>query len=211
MTGANSPPVGTCAIDSSLRRCNACATSSAGVSPSVAIASMSPTSRPASAIAAVTDSVVSSRPPMPVLRPMREIPIPEMSARCSGTSTTGADPRSSPPSDPRPRHGRHATRARRVSPVEATDLTQRMLPTLTPENRHFWTGGAGGKLLILRCSTCGRWVHPPAPACPDDGSELRPEAVSGAGTVFTYTVNRHPYNPAVPPPYVIAIVELPEQ
>jgi uncharacterized OB-fold protein len=95
--------------------------------------------------------------------------------------------------------------------VEATDLTQRMLPTLTPENRHFWTGGAEGKLLILRCGTCGRWVHPPAPSCPDDGSELKPEAVSGAGTVFTYTVNRHPYNPSVPPPYVIAIVELPEQ
>ena len=95
--------------------------------------------------------------------------------------------------------------------MEATDLTQRMLPTLTPENRHFWTGGAEGKLLILRCGNCGRWVHPPAPSCPDDGSELKPEAVSRAGSVFTYTVNRHPYNPAVPPPYVIAIVELPEQ
>ena len=95
--------------------------------------------------------------------------------------------------------------------MEATDLTQRMLPTLTPENRSFWTGGAEGQLLILRCGNCGRWVHPPAPACPDDGSELKPEAVSGDGTVFTYTVNRHPYNPAVPPPYVIAIVELPEQ
>ena len=95
--------------------------------------------------------------------------------------------------------------------MEATDLTQRMLPTLTPEIRSFWTGGAEGQLLILRCGNCGGWVHPPAPACPDDGSELKPEAVSGDGTVFTYTVNRHPYNPAVPPPYVIAIVELPEQ
>jgi hypothetical protein len=35
--------------------------------------------------------------------------------------------------------------------------------------------------------------------------------VSGRGTVFTYTVNYHPFNPAVPPPYVIAIVELVEQ
>ena len=33
----------------------------------------------------------------------------------------------------------------------------------------------------------------------------------GHGTVFTYTVNHHPFNPAVPPPYVIAIVELVEQ
>ena len=35
--------------------------------------------------------------------------------------------------------------------------------------------------------------------------------MSGAGTVFTFTVNGHPFNPAVPPPYVIAIVELVEQ
>jgi uncharacterized OB-fold protein len=35
--------------------------------------------------------------------------------------------------------------------------------------------------------------------------------VSGEGTVFTYTVNRHAFNPAVPPPYVIAIVELADQ
>ncbi len=35
--------------------------------------------------------------------------------------------------------------------------------------------------------------------------------VSGHGTVFTYTVNYHPYHPDVPTPYVIAIVELSEQ
>ncbi len=35
--------------------------------------------------------------------------------------------------------------------------------------------------------------------------------VSGHGTVFTYTVNYHRYNPDVPTPYVIAIVELSEQ
>jgi hypothetical protein len=35
--------------------------------------------------------------------------------------------------------------------------------------------------------------------------------VSGQGTVFTYTINHQPFNPAVPVPYVIAIVELAEQ
>jgi uncharacterized OB-fold protein len=29
--------------------------------------------------------------------------------------------------------------------------------------------------------------------------------------VFTFTVNRHPFNPAVPLPYVIALVTLEEQ
>jgi uncharacterized OB-fold protein len=35
--------------------------------------------------------------------------------------------------------------------------------------------------------------------------------VSGRGTVFTFTVNHQPFRPEVPPPYVIAIVELAEQ
>jgi uncharacterized OB-fold protein len=97
------------------------------------------------------------------------------------------------------------------SVLDAEHPTPRMLPPLTPENRHFWTGGANGQLLVLRCAACGRWVHPPVSACPDCGGELTPQATSGKGTVFTFTVNRHPYNPAVPLPYVIAIVELVEQ
>ncbi|ETZ97978.1 hypothetical protein I546_7024 [Mycobacterium kansasii 732] len=35
--------------------------------------------------------------------------------------------------------------------------------------------------------------------------------MSGRGAVFTYTVNYHPYNPDIPTPYVIALVELSEQ
>jgi uncharacterized protein len=35
--------------------------------------------------------------------------------------------------------------------------------------------------------------------------------VSGRGEVFSYTVNHHPFHPNVPPPYVIALVQLEEQ
>jgi uncharacterized protein len=87
----------------------------------------------------------------------------------------------------------------------------RMLPPLTDLNRQFWTGGARGELLIQRCQGCGTWVHPPTDRCPSCDGELRAEPVSGRGTVFTFTINRHPYNPAVPLPYVIALVELVEQ
>ena len=86
------------------------------------------------------------------------------------------------------------------------------MPTITRENRAFWTGGANGQLLIQHCDACGRWVHPPAKACPScGGGTLTPQATSGRGTVFSFTINRHPYNPAVPLPYVIAIIELAEQ
>ena len=87
----------------------------------------------------------------------------------------------------------------------------RMLPELTLENVHFWTGGRDGALLILRCGACGRWVHPPVAACHACGGELTPEPVSGMGTVFTYTVNHQAYNPTVPLPYVIGLVDLVEQ
>jgi uncharacterized OB-fold protein len=89
--------------------------------------------------------------------------------------------------------------------------TPRMLPPLDAVNRPFWTGGAKGQLLIQRCTACGRWVHPPVERCAVCSGELVPEPVSGNGTVLTFTVNLHAYNPDVPPPYVIAVVVLDEQ
>jgi uncharacterized OB-fold protein len=86
-----------------------------------------------------------------------------------------------------------------------------MLPELTEQNRAFWTGGSDGRLRVPYCEQCGRWVLPPGAACPNCESALTAREVSGEGTVFTFTVNHHPFNPAVPPPYVIAIVELAEQ
>ncbi|ULE33378.1 Zn-ribbon domain-containing OB-fold protein [Mycobacterium sp. IDR2000157661] len=93
----------------------------------------------------------------------------------------------------------------------ADDAPTRMLPPLDDINRAFWTGGSGGQLLIDRCPRCALWVSPPAADCPACDAALEAHAVSGSGTVFTYTVNHQPFNPAVPVPYVIAIVELDEQ
>lgn len=87
----------------------------------------------------------------------------------------------------------------------------RMLPALDDHNRAFWTGGADGQLNIPFCDQCGVWVTPLATECPDCDGVLEYRPVSGRGTVFTYTVNYQPFNPGVPVPYVIAIVELEEQ
>ena len=87
----------------------------------------------------------------------------------------------------------------------------RILPKFQEHNRAFWTGGADGQLLIDQCTGCALWVHPPAADCPDCGGALAARPVSGHGAVFTYTVNHQPFNPTVPIPYVIAIVELAEQ
>jgi uncharacterized OB-fold protein len=86
-----------------------------------------------------------------------------------------------------------------------------MLPRLNDLNRPFWTGGAQGQLLIQRCGSCRRWTHPPAARCSSCDGEVSYEPVSGRGTIFAFTVNHQPFHPDVPPPYVIAVVELDEQ
>lgn len=97
--------------------------------------------------------------------------------------------------------------------TELADLSgvPRSIPPLDDVNRPFWTGGRDGRLLILRCEGCGDWVHPPVAECPSCSGALRAEPVSGRATVYTYTVNRHPFNRAVPVPYAVGIVELVEQ
>ena len=92
------------------------------------------------------------------------------------------------------------------------DLPFRLLPAVGPDNAHFWQGGAEGALRFLRCQACRTYVHPPAPVCPEClGRSLEPETVSGRATVHTFTINRHPWVPGFDPPYLIGIVEIPEQ
>ena len=89
---------------------------------------------------------------------------------------------------------------------------QRVLPALDDLNREFWTGGAQHELRLRRCRSCGHWIHPPAAACPQCGSDdVGWSVASGNGVVFTYTVNHQAWTPGLPLPYVIALVELAEQ
>ena len=88
----------------------------------------------------------------------------------------------------------------------------RLLPRVTPENEHFWTGGARGELCFLRCRAYRLYIHPPAPLCPQClTKDLAVESVSGRAELVTYTVNHQPWIPGFPPPYVIAIVAIEEQ
>src|SRR3546814_14162328 len=85
-------------------------------------------------------------------------------------------------------------------------------PQVTSENEHFWHGGAEGQLRFLRCQACHFWLHQPTPSCSRCLSRnVAPEASSGRGTVASFTVNMHTWQPAMPPPYVIAIAERDDQ
>jgi uncharacterized protein len=97
-------------------------------------------------------------------------------------------------------------------PHVVTEPYPRVRPKVTGRNAHFWQGGADGFLRVLRCQSCGTYLHPPSPACWSCRSmEVAPEALSGRGVVYAYTVNHYRWLPDMEPPYVVAEVDLVEQ
>jgi uncharacterized OB-fold protein len=88
-----------------------------------------------------------------------------------------------------------------------------IIPGATDLTRPYWENARAGRLVTQRCRNCGRIWHPPLPACPHcHGTDIGWREVSGAGTVYTYTVVRHATHAAFADrvPYVVAIVELAE-
>jgi uncharacterized protein len=82
-------------------------------------------------------------------------------------------------------------------------------PRLDADNRAFWTGGAEGKLYIVKCGDCGKYTHPPKPLCRHCQSEnVAHEPVVGTGAVESYTINYQAWMPGLEVPYVIARVRL---
>jgi uncharacterized protein len=93
-----------------------------------------------------------------------------------------------------------------------TESFPRVRPKLTTRNAHFWQGGADGTLRLLRCQSCATYLHPPTPVCRVCRSmRVEPEALSGRGSVYAFTVNHYRWVPDMEPPYVVASVELVEQ
>ena len=87
----------------------------------------------------------------------------------------------------------------------------RVQPALDDSNRFFWTSGEDGQLRFLRCQSCGYYLHPPLPRCPQcGGRELAPEVVSGRGELHSYTVNHQSWDGGTEP-YAIILVTFPEQ
>ena len=89
-------------------------------------------------------------------------------------------------------------------------------PFISPAEhmRFFWDAAKEHRLAIQRCETCGHYIHWPLLLCPRcHGDRLSPVEVRGRGTVYSYTVVHHIFNPAFADdaPYVLALIELDEQ
>jgi uncharacterized OB-fold protein len=89
---------------------------------------------------------------------------------------------------------------------------QRPEPPLTERTGQYWRSGADGRLRLATCQDCGWRLHPPRPVCPKcRGRDISFEPVSGRGVVYSWTINQYAWFPGMPPPYVVADVELEEQ
>lgn len=90
---------------------------------------------------------------------------------------------------------------------------------LSFDNLEHYRGLLEKRLLIKKCQSCGYWVYPHFPRCPDCWSaDLTFTEVSGKGRVYLLTVFHQvrpypgdPHSSVLPLPYPGAAVELVEQ
>ena len=97
------------------------------------------------------------------------------------------------------------------------ELTQGVFPTPLKDpfadesTRPFWEAALEGRLVASRCTECGTFVLPPEPRCFNcRGSAFEFVALPGTGTIYTFTIVRHPLAPQLSEvvPYVSGLVEL---
>jgi uncharacterized protein len=87
------------------------------------------------------------------------------------------------------------------------------IPAASDLDRPYWDGARQGRLMVQRCSGCGRYLHPPTMICPHCGYEdLVWEAASGRGTVHSFTIARQSTTRGFQSdlPYVVVLVALEE-
>jgi uncharacterized OB-fold protein len=88
-----------------------------------------------------------------------------------------------------------------------------LLPQVDHITRPFWEGTAVGELRMQTCGECGVMRFPPRPMCPRCQSlEVRWQAVSGRGEIWSFVVPHPPLLPAfmAVAPYNVIIVALEE-
>jgi uncharacterized OB-fold protein len=106
---------------------------------------------------------------------------------------------------------------RRLANDDRTSMggrVERLLPEIDDTNRFYWDAARAHRLELLRCEDCRTWVHPPRPNCWKCRSErLKPEAASGKGKVYSWSVMRTPGNPGFDHklPYAVVVVEMDDQ
>lgn len=92
-------------------------------------------------------------------------------------------------------------------------MNDRPQPIATADTKPYWQAANEGRLSLPKCQDCGQAHFYPRIFCPHCGSRrLDWFEPTGAGKIYTYTVNHRAANPALKErvPYVVAVIELDE-
>ncbi len=84
-------------------------------------------------------------------------------------------------------------------------------PFADDKTQPFWDRALKGVLSASKCQTCGTCHIPPQPRCfVCQGKDFAWVDLPGTGTIYTFTVVRHPLRPQLQEavPYVAGIIEL---
>jgi uncharacterized OB-fold protein len=80
-----------------------------------------------------------------------------------------------------------------------------------PTTEPFWQACLEHRLVVQKCSACGHHQFYPRPFClACEATSLGWAEVTGTGTIYTLTTVRLPVTDELPPPYLLAIVQLDE-
>lgn len=85
-------------------------------------------------------------------------------------------------------------------------------PEPTIDDRPFWDFCQRGELRFQRCTHCGRFRHPPGPACPRcHGFESEWVRAEDEAELFSFTIVHYSAMPQITPalPYNVAIARFP--
>jgi len=92
-----------------------------------------------------------------------------------------------------------------------TPVALRPRPVMTKDTAFFWEAARQHRLVIQRCTRCGRLRHPPMPSCPHCLSlEWDTVDACGRGMLTTYTVLHRPLAPPFTGPQLIGVITLEE-
>lgn len=92
-------------------------------------------------------------------------------------------------------------------------MSNKPMPLATAISAPFWDGLKEGRVMLQQCNSCQQWVFYPRRHCSHCWShDLTWKEVSGAGSLYTYTLARVPTLPefASAEPQILAVVELDE-
>jgi len=84
-------------------------------------------------------------------------------------------------------------------------------PYADESTQPFWDAALEDRLVASKCTECGTFLLPPQPRCFNcQGTVFEWEDLPGTGTIYSFTVVRHPLAPhlAQAVPYVSGVIEL---